>query len=292
MTESVFLGTGAAEMYPNPFCDCSVCRRARENHETRLRAALLLDHTTMIDFGPDVCAASQHYGVSLAGVEHVLITHTHEDHFSSTTFSVLTMTDMTRPMHFYLSEAGYAWVMHQIDFEKEEIGTFGWMLASLLRSNKVVFHPLAPFVTYEIGDMRITPVKTCHHGYGTDETALNYIIEFARGTWLYAADTSLYGRETLSYLESYAKEHGALDVMIFEGTFGSMKLSPDSGHMDVHQLCTQFSDLRRIAALDDHTRVYLTHINQVQHFSHAEYQSYMDIHANANVTVAHDGMRI
>lgn len=292
MTESVFLGTGAAEMYPNPFCDCRVCRRARENRETRLRAAFLLDPSTMIDFGPDVCAASQHYGASLAEVAHVLVTHTHEDHLGSATFSVLTMTEMKRTMHFYLSEAGYAWVMHQIESEKNEVGTFGRMLASLLHADKIAFHALAPFVTYEIGDKRVTPVKTCHRGYGDGETALNYIIEFARGTWLYAADTSLYGEETLSFLGDYAKTHGALDTMIFEGTFGSMQLSPNSGHMDVHRLCTQFSDLRRVAALDDHTRVYLTHINQVQQFSHAEYQNYMDIHANANVTVAHDGMRI
>lgn len=24
-----FLGTGAAELYPNPYCDCEVCERAR-----------------------------------------------------------------------------------------------------------------------------------------------------------------------------------------------------------------------------------------------------------------------
>ncbi len=292
MTESVFLGTGAAEMYPNPFCACTVCERARKNRETRLRAAFLLDDTMMIDFGPDVCAASQHYGAPLADVEHVLITHTHEDHFNSATFSILTMTEMQRTMHFYLSPEGFGWVMHQIETEKHEIGTFGWMLASLLRSEKIAFHALEPFISYEIGGKTVTPVKTVHHGYGKGETAQNYIISFARGTWLYAADTSLYKEETLTYLTTHAKRHGALDTMIFEGTFGSQKLSPDSGHMDVYQLCTQLSDLRRIGALDGHTRVYLTHINQVQHFSHAEYQNYMDIHANANVTVAHDGMRI
>ena len=98
--EPVFLGTGAAEMYPNPFCGCETCERARRNHETRLRAAFLLDETMMVDFGPDVCAASQHYGVPLYDVEHVLITHTHEDHFNSATFSVLTMTNMKKtPMN-------------------------------------------------------------------------------------------------------------------------------------------------------------------------------------------------
>lgn len=42
MQDSVFLGTGAAELYPNPFCGCPVCARARENRETRLRSCFLL----------------------------------------------------------------------------------------------------------------------------------------------------------------------------------------------------------------------------------------------------------
>ncbi|MBP3917633.1 MAG: MBL fold metallo-hydrolase [Clostridia bacterium] len=292
MTESVFLGTGAAELYPNPFCGCDVCRRARKNHETRLRASLLLDETMMIDFGPDVAAASQHYDVPLADVEHVLVTHTHEDHFNSATFSILTMTDMVRPIHFYLSEEGFAWVHAMMELEKEETGSFGQMLCSLISQKKIVFHALKPYETYTIGTKTVTPIKTVHRGYGTGETALNYIIAWERGIWLYAADTSLYGTENLTFLNAYAQKHGALDTMIFEGTFGSNALPQNSGHMDVYQLCRQFSDLRAVSALDDHTRVYLTHINQVQHFSHAEYQQYMDIHADAHVTVAHDGMRI
>ena len=292
MTESVFLGTGAAEMYPNPFCGCETCQRARRNRETRLRASLLLDETMMIDFGPDVCAASQHYGAPLDKVEDVLITHTHDDHFNAATFSILTMTNMTHPIRFHLSAAGLGWVNTIIEQQKPTGGTFGNMLAGLIAKEKISFHAVDPYETYEIGGKLVTPIKTNHHGYGGGETAQNYIVRFARGTWLFAADTSLYGEENLAFLADWADKRGALDTMIFEGTFGSRALPENSGHMDAYQLCRQFSDLRRIGALDDHTRVFLTHINQVQHFSHAEYQQYMNIHAPANVIVAQDGMRI
>ena len=291
--EPVFLGTGAAEMYPNPFCGCETCERARQNRETRLRAAFLLDETMMVDFGPDVCAASQHYGVPLYDVEHVLVTHTHEDHFNMATFSILTMTNMKhKPMNFYLSAAGLAWVEQIIELEKGTAGTFGQMLSSLLSQGKIAFHALEPYQTYEIGGKKITPLKTIHRGFGAGETAQNYLIEWERGVWLYAADTSVYGVENLEFLRAWADKRGAIDTFIVEGTFGSYRLPKDSGHMDAYQLVQQMADLRRVAALDRHTRVFITHINQVQHFSHAEYQNFLGLHADCNITVAHDGMRI
>lgn len=291
--ESVFLGTGAAEMYPNPFCGCEVCERARRNRETRLRAAFLLDETMMIDFGPDVCAASQHYGVPLYDVEHVLVTHTHEDHFNEATFSVLTMTDMKKkPMNFYLSSAGLRWVERVIEQEKGISGTFGQMLSSLMSQGKIAFHALEPYQTYEIGGKRITPLKTNHGGFGEGETAQNYLIEWERGCWLYAADTGLYGESNLEFLREWAKNRGALDAIIVEGTYGSYPISRNSGHMNGDMLVKQMEDLRGIAALDMHTRVFITHINQVQHYSHAEYQNFLHLHSGANITVAYDGMRI
>ncbi|MCQ2431371.1 MAG: MBL fold metallo-hydrolase [Clostridia bacterium] len=290
MTSSVFLGTGAAELYPNPFCGCPTCKRARENGETRLRAAFLLDEKTMIDFGPDVCAASQHYHAPLDRVENVLITHTHEDHFAAPTLGVLTMTDMDHTMNFHLSEEGKAWLDRTIEKAGDLPGTIGNTALILMKQNRIAFHTMRPYETYEIGGKQVTPLKTNHYGNSREERALNYLIRWERGTWLYACDTGLYSKENLDFLRSYC--NGALDVIIHEGTFGSLPGVGGSGHMDVASLGTQFRNLRTCQALDDHTRVYLTHINQVQHYSHAEYQSYVDQHMSAHVVVAHDGLRI
>ena len=195
-------------------------------------------------------------------------------------------------MNFYLSSAGLAWVEQVIALEKGTSGTFGQMLSSLLSQGKIAFHALEPYQTYEIGEKKITPLKTIHRGFGEGETAQNYLIEWERGVWLYAADTSLYGEENLEFLRLWADKHGALDTFIVEGTFGSNKLPKNSGHMDAYQLVQQMADLRRVSALDRHTRVFITHINQVQHFSHAEYQNFLQLHADSNIIVAHDGMRI
>ena len=290
--DSVFLGTGAAEMYPNPFCACQICQRARENRETRLRAAFLLDEKTMIDFGPDVPAASQHYGANLAEVENVLITHTHADHFNASTLDILTMTNMNHTMHFYFSPEGLEWVNTVTELSKHLGGTLGVIIDELLKRNKIALHALPLFETAQVGDKLVTPIRTNHHGNTGAEFAQNYLIDWAKGRWLYACDTGIYGEENLSFLKDFCKNGRALDVLITEGTNGSLHHPQSAGHMTAENLCIQMAKLRAVGALDDHTRVYITHINQVQHFSHAEYQAYLDLHAPAHVTVAHDGMRI
>ncbi len=301
MGESVFLGTGAAELYPNPFCGCKVCARARAvqkapgilGNELRLRSAFLLDPETLIDFGPDVPAGSQHYHAPLDRVRQVLVTHSHEDHFSGATFSILTMTDMKAPIHFYISSAGLAWADRLVTETAHISGTFGNILAMLKEQGKIALYPVDPYKTYEIGGKKVTPLATCHQAYGHGETAQNYLIDWQRGTWLYACDTGLYGPENLGFLARYAKERGAaLDLVIMEGTFGSLEQGEDSGHMDARRLCRQLAALENCGAVSRSTQVYITHINQVQAFSHEEYQDYLDRHAPVRAVVAWDGMRV
>lgn len=290
---SVFLGTGAAELYPDPFCGCPVCTRARANGETRLRSCFLLDPETMIDFGPDAPAASQHYHAPLDRVRNVLITHTHEDHFASTTFSVLTMTKLAAPICFHLSQAGLAWVESLVARTRDIKGDFGYILDRLLSKGDIRFQAVKPYETYEIGGKQVTPLVTHHPAYGPDETAQNYLVDWERGAWLYACDTGLYGQGNLDYLSDFAKKRGApLDVVMMEGTFGAAPRDDDSDHMNARLLCIQMTNLLEHGAIGSHTRVFITHINQAQCFSHAEYQAYLDEHAPVRAIVAHDGMRI
>ena len=83
-----FLGTGAAEGIPNPFCNCRVCQNAREKkgNEIRTRSSFMLNDKVIIDMGADYFAQSVMCGVSFANIEHILFTHTHDDHFNYTFF--------------------------------------------------------------------------------------------------------------------------------------------------------------------------------------------------------------
>jgi hypothetical protein len=63
--ELTFLGTAASEGYPDAFCGCANCERARAlgGCNLRKRSAALPDGTLLLDLGPDVMAALMH-GVS------------------------------------------------------------------------------------------------------------------------------------------------------------------------------------------------------------------------------------
>ena len=292
MNRSVFLGTGAGELFPNPFCGCPVCQQAWADGYTRLRSALMLDERTLIDFGPDICAASQHYHAPLYNVRHVLVTHTHEDHFASTTFSVLGMTQMEEPIHFYMSARALKWVEERMKTATAEDGELGFTCNRLVKENKICFHSVEPFVPFVVEGKTVTPLITIHNGYGEGEKGLNYLIRWERGNWLYAADTGLYGQENMAFLEQWTKEHGPLDVLVAECTYGSIEMPEYCGHLSGNLLCTFFERFRAIGLMDDHTHAYITHINPMQTFSHAQFQGFLDENANALATVAYDGMEI
>jgi phosphoribosyl 1,2-cyclic phosphate phosphodiesterase len=76
-----FLGTGSAWRVPEIGCDCVICGEMRRRGESRSRTSLYLDagERILIDCGPDI--TTQWAANDLAGVDAVLITHEHGDHY-------------------------------------------------------------------------------------------------------------------------------------------------------------------------------------------------------------------
>jgi len=83
----LFLGTGAAEGIPSPFCECSTCIHARQagGRNVRMRSAVLVNDDLLFDCGPDLVVATQQFGVRLSRLETLLVTHAHEDHLLPST---------------------------------------------------------------------------------------------------------------------------------------------------------------------------------------------------------------
>src|SRR5205085_6084603 len=77
-----FLGTAAANAFPEAFCKCRNCAQARllGGPSLRKRSAALINANLLIDLGPDVMAASQMHGCPLDDVRYCLQTHPHADH--------------------------------------------------------------------------------------------------------------------------------------------------------------------------------------------------------------------
>ena len=83
-----FLGTSAANAYPEAFCRCDHCQRARAlgGPNLRKRSALLVNDDLLIDLGPDVMTASAIHHRPLIDVRYCLQTHAHADHLDATHF--------------------------------------------------------------------------------------------------------------------------------------------------------------------------------------------------------------
>ena len=77
-----FLGTAAANAYPEAFCRCKNCQDARTEggRSLRKRSAALINDDFLIDLGPDIMSASQMHQVDLTNVHYCLQTHPHADH--------------------------------------------------------------------------------------------------------------------------------------------------------------------------------------------------------------------
>ena len=77
-----FLGTAAANAFPEAFCKCKNCNQARMlgGFSLRKRSAILVNDDLIIDLNPDIMAASQIHGCSLTNVCYCLQTHPHADH--------------------------------------------------------------------------------------------------------------------------------------------------------------------------------------------------------------------
>ena len=74
------LGTGASDGWPNPWCTCASCAAAAAAGIVRGQTSALLDDRLLLELGAETPRAALRHGTTLAGVEAVLVTHTHPDH--------------------------------------------------------------------------------------------------------------------------------------------------------------------------------------------------------------------
>ena len=97
----------------------------------------------------------------------------------------------------------------------------------------------------------------------------------------------LYSEENLRALAGMG-----IQTLVMEGTFGDVPVNPETAtHLNAEHFVLQLQRLLDCGALAQDARVYMTHINQVQHLCHAAYQAYMYAHSPIPVVVASDGLR-
>lgn len=193
-------GTAAAEAIPALYCSCPVCEKAREagGKDVRSRHLSTVDGDIQFDIGPDIFYQIRVLGLEPRKVRHLVITHTHEDHFAPDSLNL-------RAAPFSLA----------LDATMEIIGSQetimlardrmegGFHRQGLIPRTAVPFEPLALD-----GETLLTALPANHApGLG----AMVWLLERRGIKLLYAHDTGLLFPEVIDYLSGRALDAATLD---------------------------------------------------------------------------------
>lgn len=282
-----FLGTGAGEGIPNPFCTCRICEYARKHggKDIRTRSSFMLDRHTIIDMGADFFCQSFLYGEDFTEIENVLYTHTHNDHFNYTMIweRSVRMQQDGKILNVFFVDEGYDIIT---DFYLKSRITEG--REAYAGADNVNFVKLEFGKKYSIGGYDITPLKGMHRT-SYEQHSANYLIERDGKKLYYALDSGIFCEETFEKLKG-----AELDIFIGECTFPKIGAEFDPNlivHMDLEGCLKNLEILFKNKTITTNTEIYLTHIGPWEtHFDLCEYFAKLDLPYKINV--ACDGMEL
>ncbi|MGC8832739.1 MAG: MBL fold metallo-hydrolase, partial [Armatimonadota bacterium] len=209
-----------------------------------------------MDFGPDTLAHSFMYKLPLENLKHLLITHSHQDHWL--------------PSELYYRRPGFSHVpedavLHIYGNERVIKSLEGALHGNLdqYRIQLHLVHPLQP-VDLEDG-VQVTPIQAAH---APQETALNFVISVNGTTLLQGNDTGWYSEETWEFLESLK-----LDVVLLDCTNG--KIDSNTGHMGCSWVVRARDRLGEAGALPENHRFIATHFSHNGGWLHEELEEYL-----------------
>jgi phosphoribosyl 1,2-cyclic phosphate phosphodiesterase len=291
-----FLGTGAVEGVPDPWCRCTTCNTARERGgpDVRFRSAVLVNDDLLIDAGPDVGAAAARLGLDLTLVQALLVTHPDSDHLDRTTLAARHRAWGGTPLpllQVYASAASLALIddpdalrlrPHAIaPFQRFEVGTGGILEQDPRR-------PRYPGVPPIAGSLRTVAAR---HGKPEHEAML-FVVRQLDGpeavsradapTLFYGADTGPFPEQTWAALDGLAREGVRFGAVVLDATMGIGRPGHGSeGHLTLEQVDAHLEELARRGLLADGA-VRLAH-----HFSHY----FVPPHAELEELLAPEGLR-
>jgi phosphoribosyl 1,2-cyclic phosphate phosphodiesterase len=280
----LFLGTAASEGFPDAFCDCDNCRRARElgGPSLRKRSSALIDDRLLIDLGPDLMVAAMLHGISLAKVDHCLQTHEHADHLDPTNFlhrSRFCGVSGNPRLRYFASRGAHAKVAAALG---RRVGPDGLLGRAAGDAFEVEAHVVEPFSTFEVGPYRVTSVPAFHDP--DHLTALLYVIEREGRTLFYATDTGELPEESWRAL---ADGRHRFDVAAMDHTFGFQGRA--RGHLNAEQFGEQVARMRAEGMLKEGARVFAHHL---AHHSHPPHPELSELTRARGYEVAYDGLAV
>lgn len=249
-----YWGTAAAEGVPSIFCNCKVCREAREKggRYVRTRSQIMIDDKLLIDFNADTYAHTLAYGYNMSQLGDVLITHVHEDHYY--------------PYEFHNRQNGFAYDMQYPTLTihgSEDVKTqFDYCMEGndyLIKQGRMAFDVLKPFETKEIAGYEVTPLPATH---GTKNPFV-YIIEKDGKTVFVLNDCGTMKPEVFEWLKNSKKQ---FDLISYDCTMGNMNTYVEWGKDASHMGLPNVIETRKILTENGNRKD--TTVDIITHFSH------------------------
>lgn len=284
--ELTFLGT-AAEGYPDPFCACGNCERARElgGRSLRKRSAALIDDQLLIDFSPDLVTAAQQHGRSLAGLCYALQTHQHPDHLDASLLYLYARSSgcatVTGRPEYYASATALALAARQLGELLGELPVAGLLNPAI--SDRFNLHSIAitPFQTFTVGAYRVGSVAATH---APGSEAMLFAIGRDDRALFYGTDTGPLPEATWDYLKQGSWR---FSVVILDHTLGLGRLG--EGHLNAAQMVAAMARFRAEGLVADDVRFYAHHIAHHSNPPHPELAAFA---AGHGYNVAYDGLTV
>jgi phosphoribosyl 1,2-cyclic phosphate phosphodiesterase len=277
-----YFGTGGGAGVPEIFCSCRVCEvaRQRRGRDNRTRSQAAINDDLIIDFPVDTFLHTLHGGLDMRKYHHVLITHSHFDHFlHQDLFSRAKGADI--PLNIYVTE-GSAKQVKQVKEAREQAFATGKRIRT--DEMEIRIHIVRYFEPFCLLGYRVTPLRA-HHAANV-ESAI-YLIEDTEGgrRLLWAHDTGLLPKDTMEYL---AEKGGRLDFVSLDCTLERGNCIT-AGHMDLERCLDTLNWLRGCGLADSGTKAVISHIGHLLGRTHAELEAEA---AELGFITAYDGMTI
>jgi len=273
-----FLGTAAAEGVPAIFCSCQTCKSSGElgGRNIRKRSSLLLDDKIMFDFN-DALTFVHLYQLDLSKLEHLVITHSHSDHFNifDLEFKLRWYTNPGNPpLNIYANEKA----LSRFDLTPE-FASWDKSKMELLQ-----FHTVKRWQPFFIDQYKITPLAANHvTSYAGEETCI-YVVEKDNKRFLYGLDSGFYPEETWEYLKSHY-----FHLMIFDSTLGLLDIKERTNHMSLAENVEVVEILRKSGSIDENSVLISTHFS---HNGRVVYDLHEKTYKEHGLIMSYDGMEI
>ena len=278
-----FLGTAAANAYPEAFCQCANCECARAlgGPSLRKRSAALINDDLLIDLGPDVMTASFLHRRPLTKVCYCLQTHAHADHFD--------------PSHFLSRSPGYG-VVGAPRLHLYASPATGQQAAQLLARDcapaslfdpeigerlNLEIHLITALQSFTVGPYQVMAFPANHD---PAVEPLLYAVTADGRTVFYGTDTATLLEDTW---QAFHQHRLRFDVVILDHTYGPDQRGSD--HLSAHQFIEHVARMREEGLLADQARLLATHI---AHEGNPAHPQLVDWAAQHGYEVAYDGLTV